>query len=736
LPDRRRAQIALACACLIAAARAGAQEVCAIPADASLPPLTPIPASDALVFEVLGLVSGDAEATEITGGFSLRYRDLELTAERARIASDNSLIDAAGDVRLRSNDFSVSGENARADVDSEGVGEISFSRAELGINAINARASANDIVIGTDRVFSLNELIFTTCPEDDEDWRLLARELAVSMDEGFGVARGVRLIFKGVPILWFPYFSFPVDDRRKSGFLTPEIAERDRTGFDLTVPYYLNFAPNYDLLLEPRFMEDRGVQIGSRFRYLLPSSEGGLNFEHLNNDNSLDRDRYFANVVHESRIGASWQLVADIANVSDSAYFEDLGDSLGVISQTHLDRFIDLGYYGPRWSVLTRLQEYQTIDDLITELDRPYERRPQMLFRGQWGDRVVAFESMAEAVKFDRSIGETGWRLDSAQELSLRFARAGMYLTPALGFRQTSYRLDAVPPGLDRSPSRGLPITSLDSGLRFERDAGSDRSWIQTIEPRLLYVRIPYEDQAGLPVFDTIVPDFNLIQLFSKYQFVGGDRIADTNRVSIGLTTRLIESASGREQLSATIGQTRYREPRRVMLPNETASDSTRSNYVARLDIGLSPSWHLDVGYQWNGETEETVRAETRFEFRPRDDRLFGFGYRLREGLLEQGDLSMIWPVGQRWRVIGQYSYSLLEQKPLERFAGLEYEACCWRLRITSRRYIVRSSGQTDSTVSIQLQLKGLGQESASPEELLGRGILESRPRQGNAEPR
>jgi LPS-assembly protein len=153
-------------------------------------------------------------------------------------------------------------------------------------------------------------------------------------------------------------------------------------------------------------------------------------------------------------------------------------------------------------------------------------------------------------------------------------------------------------------------------------------------------------------------------------------------------------------------------------------SGASDSDYVAELGVALSDKWNLDVGYQWNSETDSTARAETRFEFRPQMDRLFGFGYRLREGLLEQGELSMVWPVGQSWRFIGQYSYSLLEEEPLEQFVGLEYEACCWRVRLTGRRYISRRTGETDSAISIQLELKGLTQRASSPEELLDRGIL------------
>jgi LPS-assembly protein len=360
---------------------------------------------------------------------------------------------------------------------------------------------------------------------------------------------------------------------------------------------------------------------------------------------------------------------------------------------------------------------------------------PQFLFRGRWGQGPIGFESVAETTKFDRSIGETGWRFDSTQELSLRFGGVGMYLTPAAAFRQTNYRMDETGSGMARSLSRGVPIASLDSGLRFERDAGRERAWLQTIEPRLLYVRVPFEDQSDLPVFDTILPDFNLVQLFRKYQFVGADRVADTDQVSVGLTTRLIDPSTGRERVTATVGQTRYRDPRRVMLPDEVAMDSTNSNYVAELGLALSGNWSLDLGYQWDGETNSAVRAETRFEFRPQNDRLLGVGYRQREGLLEQGDLSVIWPVGLRWRLIGQYSYSLLENTTLERVAGIEYEACCWLIRLTNRSYIVRSSGDTENTVSIELQLKGLARDRATPEELLGRGILGYRRLDQNAAP-
>ncbi len=678
-------------------------------------------ARDPLIIDA-GRFSADGDGTtQLSDGIRFRYRDGTVTAEQARVDPGEESVDVIGRVTFENDDFTVFADDARFDREAE---LLSFGAAGFNVPARPARGRAESIEVSSAQTLSLANLTFTTCPEDDVDWELLARELELDTELGFGTARGVKLRFKNVPILYTPYFTFPIDDRRKSGFLTPHIAERDRTGLDITVPYYLNLAPNYDLTLEPRYMSRRGVQISGDFRYLMERSEGTFALEFLPDDDVTETARRYVNLQHRTQFGGNWQLLTGIQEVSDPAYFEDLGDSISVTSLTHLNRFLDIGYFGQRWSLNTRFQNYQTIDALIPQINEPYERVPQFLFEGDWGQGIFGYTAETELVNFDRDVGTTGWRFDSTHEVALRFGGAGAWITPAVALRQTNYWLDNQGPGVDDMLTRQVPISSVDTGLRFERGAGDSGTWIQTLEPRMLYVRIPFEDQSQLPVFDTILPDFNLVQLFRKYQFVGPDRIADTDQLSVGLTTRLINGSTGQERLSATIGQTRYQDPQRVTLPNQTAQIRDRSDYVAELVLNLSAKWNLDLGYQWSDVTNSTVRAETRIEYRPRNDRLFGFGYRQREGILEQGDLSMVWPIGESWRVIGQYSYSLLEEEPLEQFFGLEYEACCWRARIVGRRYIIRSTGETDSAISVQLELKGLSQRATAPEDLLDRGIL------------
>ena len=664
---------------------------------------------------------GSDQQAKFSGKVEIKYRDGTISAENATYQDGN--VEVLGRVSFNGPDFTVYGEDARVDTDTE---TIRIEGAGFDIPKRPARGSADEILISSNSKMSLIHVLFTTCPAENTAWELRARDVNLDVNGGVGTAHGVKLAFKGVPILYAPYFTFPLNDERKSGFLTPSITERDRTGLDISFPYYLNLAPNYDLTLDPRYMSKRGLQLRSDFRYLLPTSNGTLGFEYLPTDDKAQRTRRYVKFSHETELGdrAQWQILSGIEEVSDDAYFEDLGSSLSITSQTHLDRFLDINYYAPNWSMLTRFQNYQTIDAVLTDDERPYERVPQALFTGRWFGRVLAFDSNTELVNFERNVGVTGWRLDTTQEISLRFARAGMYLTPAVAFRGTNYWLDHVGSGEDRTKSRGVPITSLDMGMKFERETSGRRSWLQTLEPRLLYVQVPYKDQSTLPVFDTILPDFNLIQLFRKYQFVGPDRIADTDQFSFGVTTRLINADSGRERLTATLGQTRYLRAQHVALPGALPNDANASDYVAEVSIGVRDAWALDIGYQWNSDTDATARAETRFEYRPKEDRLFGIGYRYRRGLLEQGDLSLVWPVAQRWRIIGRYSYSFLEKEPLEHFVGWEYDACCWRFRVVNRTYVSRRTGESDNAISLQLELKGLSKSAISPDELLDRGIL------------
>lgn len=676
--------------------------------------------------EPFDIEAGEIEAGTATGAIfshkvQIKHGDQVLEGQRAILDRPSQRVQVTGTVTYKDPKLTIFGQDADFDTATR---RISFGQAGFEIPSRPARGSAERIVIGGDNKMSLSTVRFTTCPADATAWQLQAQSLVLDVDRGFGTARGVKLRFKGVPIFYAPFFTFPISSKRKSGFLTPSFGQRDRTGLDISVPYYLNLKPNVDMTLEPHYLSKRGLEVDTQVRYLFPRSAGEFDMSYLPHDHVTKTERRYLNLQHRTEFGRNWAVVAGIQQVSDDAYFEDLGSSLSVTSQLYLDRYLDLTYSAPFWSVRSRLQDYQTIDTTIPLDERPYEQVPQVVFHGRWYEGLLGFDSSAELVNFDRNVGTTGWRLDSTQEASVRFARSGMYVTPALGLRQTNYWLGNTAPGAAQTLSRTLPVASIDAGLKLERAARGGRAWLETLEPRLLYVHVPYVDQSALPVFDTIEPDFNLVQLFRKYQFVGPDRIANTDQVSLGFTARLIDEATGEQRLAATLGQTRYLTDQKVTLPGVEPLTANASDYVAEMSIGMLRAWNLDFGYQWNSQTSRTARTETRFEYRPDENRLLGFAYRYRRGVLQQGDLSLVWPATKKWRVIGLYSYSLLEKKPLERFLGWEYDACCWRVRVVGRSYVGHRTGETYNGVSVQFELSGFSQRVAPPEELLDRGIV------------
>ena len=240
----------------------------------------------------------------------------------------------------------------------------------------------------------------------------------------------------------------------------------------------------------------------------------------------------------------------------------------------------------------------------------------------------------------------------------------------------------------------------------------------------MLYVNIPYRAQDELPVFDTIQPDLNLVQLYRKNRFLGSDRIGDTEQISVGVTSRILDIGTGRELMTATIGQTHYFGDRLVTLPGVPASTLERSDYIAELRFLLFKNVNFDFGHQWGTGDSGTTKSEARLQYRPADNKIVNLAYRFRRDSLEQGDLSWSWPVARHWNFVGRYNFSFRDQEALEQFFGLEYESCCWGLRLVSRRHISTRDGTRDSSFGLQLVLKGMTSVGTAADKLLERGIL------------
>lgn len=602
----------------------------------------------------------------------------------------------------------------------EGASELAGMQFQLRDGRGNGRAETAEIA--ADGQTALTTASFTSCDPADPAWQLRADRIDLDQEAGVGRARDVTLRLGDVPVLYLPYARFPIDDRRQSGFLVPSLGNSNDAGYDLIVPYYLNLAPNYDATISPRLIRDRGAMLGGEFRYLGQTQRGAVEFSWLGSDDRNGERRSSFDWTHQGRFGTHWYLDSSLRDVSDQRYFEDFGQSLTSVATSLLPSHAYLRGRGRWWSASFGGDRQQVTDPRLTPAVEPYRRLPraqfEMLSPNLDGPQ---FGLRSEWVRFQKDAALNGDRLDLQPYLSWPFEAAAGFVRPQLGYRYTSYRLDR---DADASPTRGLPVASLDAGLFFERDLDlGDGGWTQTLEPRLYALYVPYEDQDDLPLFDTQALTDSFAALFRDNRYTGADRQIDAKQVTTALTSRYID-ASGRDRVRLSLGQVHYFEAPRVVLPGQLAEDRSGSDWAGEAEWIVNDRLSLNVGGQWDAHNDWTELGYAGATWRYSDRGLARFGYRYRRGQLEQVDAAGLIPLSPNWRLIARWNQSLRDDQLLEAFGGLEYESCCYAVRVLARRYVRNFEGELNNGIMFELELKGLGSIGRRTEDFLSRAML------------
>jgi LPS-assembly protein len=593
-----------------------------------------------------------------------------------------------------------------------------FEGAQFELPTRNARGAAGSMQVDAGGTVTLDHVSFSTCPVTDRAWEIKSSRIVLDTHANTGTGHGTKLEFKDVPFIYLPWMTFPIGPQRQSGFFFPNIGGSSRNGAEVSLPYYWNIRPNADLMAEPVYYAKRGVDFAGELRYLTKHQRGTLSFNYLPNDSEYlaenpfagDNDRSRLHLEHVADLPGDWRFRIDATDVSDSSYFEDFAHGPEGTSIPFTERLAEATYRDEHWNVRAQVQDFQTIDEDLPDEDRPYARTPRVLASGDWdlGLGAIDYGFDAELVNFERNLGVTGWRIDVAPRAGFDWSAPGFFVRPSGGFRYTQYSLAHNDPGTDDSPTRSLPFASLDAGLVFERMAGSHNQRRVTLEPRALYLYAPFREQSNLPLFDTGLPDLNLVQLFRANRYVGADRVNDANQVSFGLTSRLFNADTGAQYLAASFGQAYYFEKPRVVLPDEPAATRDTSDFVAQISLSAYKDWNVEAGLQWNPEDTRSERSQFRLQYRPDGDRVLNLSYRAQRDRLEQAEVSGAWPIGKHWNAYARAVYSMRDDQMLERFAGFEYRACCWRLRAVARRSVSNRDGSQESSFYLQLELNGL----------------------------
>ena len=688
-------------------------------------------------------IKADAASTELRGnevilegGVTVSQGYRKLRGDRATINRVDRSAVLEGNIEVREPGVLLRGE--RAEIYAS-TGEAILERSQFVLHDAHLRGTATGLARDSEGLIHVENGSLSYCAPDEGDWLLRADEMALDTEEGIGTARGAKFDVAGVPVFYFPWLRFPLDDRRRTGFLWPDIGSDTRGGLDVSVPVYFNIAPNYDLLYSPRYIDERGTNHEVEARYMDRRigfwQAGGAYLaddKRYSSEVPEDRnpDRWLASVNHSGLFDQRWRTRVDYSKVSDANYVKDLDtSSINNKRETALLQLGSVDYLGDKWLVNLDVQQFQSLADDIND---DYKKLPQLTaqYRGDREPFKLDPIGLVQYSNFDTDEDRvTGERVYAEAGVTYPMLWQFGFLRPTAKYRYLTYDLDPQGVFTEESPSSGSALVNLDGGLYFERSTRiAGRGLLQTLEPRAYYLYSEFDEQAEQPDFDSAELTFSYNQLFRETRFSGRDRLDDANQLSLGLTTRFISEDTGREQFSASIGQIFYFEDREVRLnPIAPPLDQSGSEVAGELTWDPNERVSLRSNLQYDPYSGDMNAGNFSVNYKPGGGAVYNVGYSYRRPLTlttlqeatEQAHISAYIPMGRTWALFAAWNYSVEAQESVEDMIGIEYDTCCWKFRLLHLRYFDTVPGQIpdfrdpelerEYTTQFQIVLKGMG---------------------------
>ncbi|NWN82090.1 MAG: LPS-assembly protein LptD [Halomonas sp.] len=712
---------------------------------------------------------GDDGETLLQGEVVLRRDTAQLETPEARVPPSRERAFAEGPLTLRDQGLLVRGGAGELSLVHDGA---SIDEAHYVVHEQRLRGDAERLARLEDGRYQLTSGSFTTCDPGNNLWRLVGGDVVLDRESGFGTARHARLEVKDVPVFYWPWVRFPIDDRRQTGFLWPAVGF-STDSLDYAQPFYWNIAPDQDATITPRWISDRGLLLGGQYRYLFPSDAGQIEGAWLGSDDGGDsdnpndaarrfegEDRWYLDYRHAGTLDSRTRYRLRYGAASDGRYFDDFGSDFAEQNTSSMSRLAQIDYRGDTWRLDARAQGFQKLDDPLQEQDKPFYRLPSLSASARWSQASGFYQQWQSNYSyFWRDVEEneitldreaaTGSRLHLSPALGWRLDASWGHLEPRFEWLGTAYELDYGERDVgdrDTRLTRSVPVTSVDAGLVFERELDlGGRDYRQTLEPRANYAYVPARDQSDFPDFDTSERAFSWNQLWSPYRFSGSDRVGDLNRLSLGVSSRLLEDEGGRQRLSLGLGQAFYFEDRVIDMNGDPDSlpDSEhryadwyratreRSPLVVNADWQISERWRTYWEWLYDDHRERTERTGVDLQYRSPQGHALNLGYRwelegfdpsldrsdddFREYDREEYDVSFAWKAGRRFDVIGRLLYDNTNDRALEQLAGVQWNDCCYGVQLVWREWIDdNDTGSvnddfSDRGVFLRFVFKGLG---------------------------
>ncbi len=691
--------------------------------------------------------------TVMQGGAELRRHDTVIRADRIEHDKRTGETKAQGNVLINRNGDRFTGPDAEVNVNSHWG---HFNQPEYSLLKNEGKGDARRVdFMGDDRTM-VHDGRYSTCPRPPgstwmPDWIVRASSIELDRVEDVGIAKSGVIEFMGVPILAAPILSFPLSDQRKTGALPPSLSISTQSGVELSTPYYFNIAPNYDATVTPTLMTKRGLDLSGEFRYLQPGYTGNLRTSYMPADKLRDDDRWAVAYRHNHQLtrpiggGSPIGLRVNLNKVSDDNYWRDFPRTITSLTSRLLYNEVGLGWGKGPWTASAGMYRYQTLQDVNAPITPPFDRLPSVGFAYEQPNQTLFgtpgwdLSLSTNATRFERAVLRSGVKTGqdiggdrsvAVAQIARRWQAPGWYVMPKARVHMTRYSNDNTT-GSNVSATRTVPTVSIDSGLVFERPAEFfGTSYIQTLEPRAFATWTPFRDQSDLPNYDSASRSFNYSSMFAEHAFSGNDRISDTRAVTVGVSSRLLDSETGAEVVRLGVAQRALLADQNVTLPGGAPVTERLSDTLLSTRVQWDPLWSLDANVQYNTKTSESRRTTIGGRYTPGPYKVLSAAYRIQKGVSEQLDLGWQWPLSGiwgrtpepvqgralgpgQWYGVGRLNYSMPDRKLIDVIAGFEYDAGCWLGRVVLER-LQTSSTTSDRRILFQLEFNGFSKVGGS----------------------
>jgi LPS-assembly protein len=656
----------------------------------------------------------DKGITHFQGNVEFRQGDRQVKGDSARFDQNDGFVNIEGHVEMRRPNMIIQSQTAQFNTNDS---EAQLNLAQLAVLKSELRAAAQNIEYHQDDTVSMRDGSFTFCAPGDNTWAIYSNQIDLDPESGLGEAKHPILKIGAVPIFYLPWMSFPIDDQRRTGFLFPTLTSGSSTGLDVTTPYYLNLAPNYDALITPRFTELAGSSLNTQFRHLSNGMTQKLELDIGIDDLNADKKRWLLDYNNKAKINAQLSSYIDVKRISDFELQDDYNVAHDdyIISQAQL-------YYKGKAPILetaslgiisrqyggTGVPAYDQLPHATASGGSVINQNHQTINADYFGDLTRFTRDTADLTDSNKM---TGIRTHLVPSLSTAWVNNYSFIKPKISLPITSYQLSDAPTNITSSKTRTIAQFEIDSGLLFER--GLSGGYLQTLEPRLYYAYATYQQQDDMAIFDTSEISS---ALYGPNRFNGFDRIGDTNRVTVGLDSQFL-NAKGWQKAKLSVSQMHYFNDRQVQASNASVtSTEILSPIYGAMAYNFSREWTSNLGVTWSPGFDDVETTSAHMRYQPSNRKVIDFNYTETRKGAQQAEVSLMWPIAPQWTLLAKRKEDIRNQQLQDEIVGVRYVNCCWQASLVNRQWLVDqvngigSGAGIEHGIFLELSLKGLGQ--------------------------